>query len=248
MASKKSTPKFDPKLYAKRVSALYDDWKVPPPLPLPLPLFKDANGVTAAALFFELFEDLQKLNRNASLLVLLVPHPISSSSSSSQNPQSQDVWKNIGALVVANGTPDEEIIYKKSTALQDWFFGFELENTVMVFTEREVHVLTTKPDLLAGIADARPDDRPELSTTLHAAEVGQDNTQHFDKLLSVIRDNLEGVRLLSPFLSWTDWPPTHSPARPPPAFGACAIESERCGRSAARGRSGRLHRLVEDGV
>jgi hypothetical protein len=32
MASKKSTPKFDPKLYAKRLGALYDDWKVRLPL------------------------------------------------------------------------------------------------------------------------------------------------------------------------------------------------------------------------
>jgi hypothetical protein len=32
MASKKSTPKFDPKLYAKRLGALYGDWKVRLPI------------------------------------------------------------------------------------------------------------------------------------------------------------------------------------------------------------------------
>ena len=113
--------------------------------------------------------------------------------SSPQNPESQDVWKNIGVLVVTNGTPDEEIIYKKSTALQDWLVGFELENTVMVFTERGVHILTSKADLLSGVADARPADRPELSTALYPMEAG-DNTQNFERLLAIIRDDLEGVR------------------------------------------------------
>ena len=94
---------------------------------------------------------------------------------------------------MANGTPDEEIIYKKSTALQDWLFGFELENTVMVFTERGVHILTPKADLLTGIVDARPADRPELSTTLYPVEAG-DNAQSFDRLLLTIRGSLEGVR------------------------------------------------------
>jgi nucleosome binding factor SPN SPT16 subunit len=102
------------------------------------------------------------------------------------------VWENIGVLVVTNGRPDEDIIYKKSTALQDWLVGFELENTVMVFTERGVHILTSQADLLGGIADARPADWPELSTALYPAVEAGDNTQNFERLLAITRDNLEG--------------------------------------------------------
>jgi hypothetical protein len=39
MASKKSTPKFDPKPYAKRLGALYGDWKVRLPITASLMAF-----------------------------------------------------------------------------------------------------------------------------------------------------------------------------------------------------------------
>ncbi len=59
-----------------------------------------------------------------------------------KNSGTQNEWKNADALVLTNGTTDEEIIYKKSTAIQVWLFGFEMENTVVVVTDKKVLILT----------------------------------------------------------------------------------------------------------
>lgn len=98
--------------------------------------------------------------------------------------------------MLVNGTQDEEMIYKKSTAMQDWLFGFELANTITVLTLSGVHILTSSADLLEGIADVRPEGLPDLSTTLHRSAAG-DNSQNFDNLLTIIRESLEGVRARS---------------------------------------------------
>jgi len=47
------------------------------------------------------------------------------------------------ALVFVNGELDEEIIYKKSTALQSWMFGMEMQDTVIVITDSSILILTT---------------------------------------------------------------------------------------------------------
>ena len=55
----------------------------------------------------------------------------------------KEAWKMADALVFVNGEPDEEIIYKKSTALQSWMFGMEMQDTVIVITESSILILTT---------------------------------------------------------------------------------------------------------
>lgn len=95
--------------------------------------------------------------------------------------------------MLVNGTLDEEVIYKKSTAMQDWLFGFEIENTIMVFTgQGAVHILTSARDQLEGIESAH------AATTVHSLPVG-DNSEAFGTLIGILRDNLEGVRTCKHF-------------------------------------------------
>eukprot|EP00884_Botryococcus_braunii_P008701 jgi/Botrbrau1/17832/Bobra.0127s0076.1 len=58
------------------------------------------------------------------------------------------------AVIVVVGSKSDEIRYRKSTALQMWFFGYELPDTIMVFTDKEMHILTSskKVGLLQPLA------------------------------------------------------------------------------------------------
>ena len=62
----------------------------------------------------------------------------------SQN-NSDGVWKDITSFIVTYGTPrKDDVVYQKSIALHDWLFGYELAETLMLFTQSALHILTSK--------------------------------------------------------------------------------------------------------
>ncbi len=52
-------------------------------------------------------------------------------------------WGGATALAVPAGPASDALRYQKSLALQLWLFGYELPDTIMVFTPTELVVLTS---------------------------------------------------------------------------------------------------------
>eukprot|EP01083_Nonionella_stella_P072592 195774_1 len=56
------------------------------------------------------------------------------------------LWGDTKSLVIAAGSSDEDIVYRKTSSLQLYLFGYELSNTVLLFTQspKALHVLAGK--------------------------------------------------------------------------------------------------------
>jgi len=55
-----------------------------------------------------------------------------------------DSEKGVGAVIVARGKRDDDVIYSRSTSMQLWMFGYEIMDTITVFTPKNITILTSK--------------------------------------------------------------------------------------------------------
>lgn len=54
------------------------------------------------------------------------------------------LWAGATAVLVGTGVnKEDDLRYLKSVALEVWLFGYELPDTLMLFTKEELHVVTS---------------------------------------------------------------------------------------------------------
>ncbi|KAI1312608.1 FACT complex subunit spt16 [Mortierella claussenii] len=96
-------------------------------------------------------------------------------------------FQNVSSLLVVLGNMgDEDNMYQKTTALQIWLFGYELTQTLMLFTPEALHVVTggNKAKILDSLKQW---DGPQFPVEIHARSKDEaHNEELFQKMVDII--------------------------------------------------------------
>ncbi|CAL8465250.1 g4785 [Coccomyxa elongata] len=97
------------------------------------------------------------------------------------------------AVVIPSGAASgEELRYLKSTSMQLWFFGYELPETVLLFTKEALHVVTAgKKAKLIGALAAACKEKVGVELIMHEKPKGEDGSTQINELLEAVKASAE---------------------------------------------------------
>ncbi|KAL3130646.1 hypothetical protein ABBQ38_008037 [Trebouxia sp. C0009 RCD-2024] len=102
--------------------------------------------------------------------------------------KTSDVWNGAEAIVVPVGASSEELRYHKSIALQVWLYGYELPDTIMLFTKEAVYVLTsTKKAALLHELVGPAQKEADIKLIFFERAKGDDGSAHIQKMIEILK-------------------------------------------------------------
>ncbi|XP_026473184.1 FACT complex subunit spt16 [Ctenocephalides felis] len=97
----------------------------------------------------------------------------------------------VDCLIAIVGT-DEDIVYSKSASLQNWFFGYELTDTLTVLTEKAIYFLSSKKkiDFLRPIENKEDSGVPAVK--LLVRDRNDKDKSNYEKIIEGIKNSKKG--------------------------------------------------------
>ncbi|KAK9903552.1 hypothetical protein WJX75_008667 [Coccomyxa subellipsoidea] len=95
-------------------------------------------------------------------------------------------------VIPAGAASGEELRYFKSTSMQLWLFGYELPDTILVFTKEALHVLTSgkKANLISALAGPCKE-KVGVDIVVHPRPKGEDGSAQITELLDIIKGSAD---------------------------------------------------------
>ncbi|PWA95409.1 peptidase M24, structural domain-containing protein [Artemisia annua] len=105
-----------------------------------------------------------------------------------------DLWESCNAFAVATPPPsDDDIRYLKSSALHLWLFGFEFPETIMVFSDTQIHFLCSqKKASLLDVVKKCAKDAVGVDVVLHVKAKNDDGVTLMDSIFHAIQSHGNG--------------------------------------------------------
>ncbi|UXI19701.1 motile sperm domain-containing protein 2-like [Sarcoptes scabiei] len=98
------------------------------------------------------------------------------------------------AIMVTIGQ-ENDVVYCKSIAFQAWLFGYEMTDVIMVFSKRNIIILTSKKkiDFLKTIESSKENEESLPPITLLVREKSDKDASNYTKLLNALENSSKGT-------------------------------------------------------
>lgn len=106
-----------------------------------------------------------------------------------------ELWGSCNAFAVATPPPSDDLRYLKSSALNIWLLGYEFPETIMVFSEKQIHFLCSqkKADLL-NVVKKSAKEAVGVDVVMHVKpSKNDDGAAQMDAILRAIGDGEDTV-------------------------------------------------------
>ncbi|MFS7894138.1 putative peptidase M24, PH-like domain superfamily, FACT complex subunit Spt16 [Helianthus anomalus] len=98
-----------------------------------------------------------------------------------------ELWGSCNAFAVATPPPSDDLRYLKSSALNIWLLGYEFPETIMVFSEKQIHFLCSqKKASLLDVVTKSAKEAVNVDVVMHVKAKNDDGLTQMDAILNSI--------------------------------------------------------------